>query len=374
MPRPSLVSTAFGAAPDGTPVERWILDSGRGIRAAVLTYGAILHELRVPDTEGCLDNVVLNLPTVAGYADLSPYFGAVVGRYANRIAYGRFTLDGRNHQLLVNDRGHALHGGPEGFHRRVWRAHPGASAGAGDAVSLRLSLHSQHHDMGFPGTLDVCVTYTLDARGTLRLDYTARTDRATVVNLTNHAYFNLAGAGSGDVLAHQLALDSTAYLPVTAEAIPYGPTTPTAETPFHFAIPRPIGARIEEDDPQLRNAEGYDHCWVLTPAATPGVLRRAARLAEPDSDRRLEVWTTEPGIQIYTGNSLDGSLSGTDGKRYERHGAVCLETQHFPDSPNHSDYPSTVLRPGALFRSSTEFRFPHLADPGVWRANASDRS
>jgi aldose 1-epimerase len=302
---------------------------------------------------------VLNLPTVADYERRSPYFGAVVGRYANRIAAGAFTLEGAAHSVPVNDRGHALHGGPDGFHRRLWRAEA-ADAGEG-AVALRLDLHSPDGDMGFPGALDVTATYTLDRHGTLRLDYRARTDRTTVVNLTHHAYFNLTGRGSGDVLHHLLALDSAAYLPATTDGIPLGDPVPTAGTPFDFARPRPIGERIGEDDPQLRAAGGYDHCWVLDAAPRAGDLHRAARLADPLTGRRLEVWTTEPGVQVYTGNNLDGSLAGADGKPYERHGAVCLETQHFPDSPNRPGFPSTVLAPGAEFRSATEFRFPHLA-------------
>jgi aldose 1-epimerase len=213
--------------------------------------------------------------------------------------------------------------------------------------------------MGFPGALDATAVYSLDPRGTLAIEYRARTDRPTVLNLTNHAYFNLAGAGRGDILGHTLALDADAYLPVTAESIPSGPPRPTAGGPFDFRVPRPIGGRIAEDHPQLADAGGYDHCFVLS--AGPAGLRRAARLADPGSGRRMEVWTTEPGIQVYTGNSLDGSLSGPDGKPYERYGAVCLETQHFPDAPNHPEYPATVLRPGEEFRSRTEFRFPHLA-------------
>ncbi|WP_370081605.1 aldose epimerase family protein [Streptacidiphilus sp. MAP12-16] len=362
MPRPTLDRTAFAKAPDGSAVDRWTLDNGRGVLAEVLTYGATLHSLQVPDPKGPVDSVVLTLPTLADYAQRSPYFGAVIGRYANRIDRGRFSLDGHSHRLPVNDRGHTLHGGPQGFHHRVWRAQP-EPAGRNGAVSLGLSLTSRHGDMGFPGTLVVSVTYTLDRHGNLRLHYTARTDRPTVVNLTHHAYFNLAGAGAGDILGHTLALDADAYLPVTADAIPHGTATPTAGTPFDFAEPRAIGTRMTEDDPQVRAAGGYDHCWVLTEPPTESLLRRAARLADPGSGRRMEVWTTEPGIQVYTGNALDGTLRSPAGKPYERHGAICLETQHFPDSPNRPDFPSTVLRPGATFRSATEFRFPHLPGP-----------
>ena len=361
MPRARLSRSPFGTAPGGRQVHRWTLDSGSGVRAEVLTFGGVLHRLRVPDPAGRADDIVLGLPAVEDYAAAGAYFGALVGRYANRIAHGRFTLDGQVHRIPVNDRGHALHGGPDGFHRRVWDSGPGDDDGA-EAASLRLELHSPDGDMGFPGALDVTVGYRLDRSGTLSVDFEARTDRPTVVNLTNHSYFNLAGAGRGDVLRHTLAVNAAAYLPVTAEAIPLGPPAPTAGTPFDFARPHPIGDRIADEDGQLTDAGGYDHCWVLAPADRPGALRPAARLADPGSGRRMDVWTTEPGIQVYTGNALDGSFSGADDKPHERHAAVCLETQHFPDSPNRREYPGTVLRPGGRFHSRTEFRFPHLAD------------
>ncbi|MFK0168506.1 aldose epimerase family protein [Streptomyces sp. NPDC090306] len=358
-PHCTLTGSPFGTLPDGRPVHRWRLDSGRGVGADVLTLGGIVSGLRVPDRAGNADDVVLRLSGAAQYAAPNPYLGALVGRYGNRIAQGEFTLDGRTHRVPVTDRGHALHGGPDGFHRQLWTAAPAAANGTGLAA-LTLQLHSGDEEMGFPGGLDVEVTYTLDPAGTLAVDYRARTDRATVVNLTNHSYFNLAGAGSGDVLAHTLELAADTYLPVTPEAIPLGPQEPVAGTPFDFRSAHPIGDRIAAGHPQLTDAGGYDHCWVLHPPAHRGELRRAARLADPGSGRRMEVWTTEPGIQVYTGNTLDGSLAGPDGKPYERHGAVCLETQHFPDSPNRPEYPSTVLRPGEEYRSRTEFRFPHV--------------
>jgi aldose 1-epimerase len=359
MPRAFLSRSPFGTSPGGSPVHRWTLDSGSGVRAEVLTFGGILHSLRVPDPAGRADDIVLGLPAVADYAAGSPYFGALVGRYANRIGHGRFTLDGQPHHIPANDRGHALHGGPEGFHRRVWDGRPGHDDSA-DTASLLLQLHSPDGDMGFPGALDIAVVYRLDRAGTLSVDYAARTDRPTVVNLTNHSYFNLAGTGRGDVLRHTLAVNAAAYLPVTAEAIPLGPPARTAGTPFDFERAHPIGDRIADEDEQLTDAGGYDHCWVLGPATTADGLRLAARLADPGSGRRLDVWTTEPGIQVYTGNALDGSFAGADAKPHERHAAVCLETQHFPDSPNRPEYPSTVLRPGEEYRSRTEFRFPHL--------------
>ncbi|OIJ64032.1 aldose epimerase family protein [Streptomyces mangrovisoli] len=357
----TLTGTPFGTAPDGRPVQRWRLTSGNGVSADVLTYGGIVAGLRVPDRSGDAGDIVLGLSGMERYAEPHPFLGALVGRYANRIAHGAFTLDAEPHRVPVTDRGHALHGGPDGFDRRLWTGAP-ATANSDRLAALSLQLRSVHGDMGFPGTLDVQVTYSLDRRGTLAVDYRARTDRATVVNLTNHSYFNLAGAGHGDVLGHTLELDADAYLPVSPEAIPLGPAAPVAGTPFDFRTARPIGDRIDEDDAQLTDAGGYDHCWVLAPARAPDRLRRAAVLGDPGSGRRMEVWTTEPGIQVYTGNTLDGSLAGADAKPYERHGAVCLETQHFPDSPNRPEYPSTVLRPGEEYRTRTEFRFPHLTD------------
>jgi aldose 1-epimerase len=351
----------FGTAPDGRPVERWRLASPSGVSAEILTYGAILHALHVPDAAGRTASVVLSLPDTAAYAAGQAYLGAVVGRYANRIAGGRFALDGETYTLPLNDRGQTLHGGPDGFHRRVWRAQP-LPGGA-----LRLSLHSPDGDMGFPGALEASVTYALDDEGTLSLDFTARTDRPTVVNLTNHAYFTLAGAaggagtGEGEVLAHTLRVDADQYLPVSAEAIPYGPALDVAGTPFDFTAPRALGDRIDDPDPQVKSADGYDHCWVLRPAAEPGVPRTAAVLHDPASGRTMEVATTEPGVQVYTANALDAAAAGAGSGLHGRHSAVCLETQHLPDSPNRPEYPSTVLRPGEAWHSRTEFRFPHLA-------------
>ncbi|MQY36943.1 Aldose 1-epimerase [Streptomyces sp. RB17] len=359
IPHCTLAGSPFGTAPDGRPVHRRRLDSCSGVSADVLTLGGIVAGLRVPDRCGDVGDIVLGLPDMAAYCAPHPYLGALIGRYANRIAGGEFTLDGETHRVPVTDRGHALHGGPDGFHRRVWKGGPASGNGDG-LTALHLELRSVDGDMGFPGTLDVEVTYSLDRSGTLAIAYRARTDRATVVNLTNHSNFNLAGAGTGHVLGHTLELDAGAYLPVSAEAIPLDPPVPTAGTAFDFRTAHPIGDRIARQDTQLTAAGGYDHCWVLVPVRTPGELRRAARLADPGSGRRMEVWTTEPGIQVYTGNTLDGSLSGADAKPYERHGAVCLETQHFPDSPNRPEYPSTVLRPGEEYRTRTEFGFPHL--------------
>ncbi|MEU5716313.1 aldose epimerase family protein [Streptomyces sp. NPDC020403] len=358
MPRPTVHSTLFGSA-HGTPTHLWTLDCGRGVTAGILTYGASLHSLTVPDTTGATASVVRSLAAIDDYTAGHPYFGAVVGRYANRIAHGRFTLDGTTHHIPANDRGHALHGGPEGFHTKVWDA---SADTTGDTASLRLTLRSPDGDMGFPGTLDATVTYTLDTAGTLAVDYAAVTDRPTVVSLTNHAYFDLAG--QDDVLGHRLEVDADTYLPVDADAIPQGPPAEVRGTPFDLTVPRVLAERLGHDDGQLSAAGGFDHCWVLR--ARDGGLRRAARLSAPDARRVLEIWTTEPGIQVYTANQLDGEFTDATGRRHERHGAICLETQHLPDSPNRPEFPTAVLRPGDTARSRTELRFPHLT-PGAAR-------
>ncbi|NEE60721.1 galactose mutarotase, partial [Streptomyces sp. SID8455] len=289
-----------------------------------------------------------------------PYLGALVGRYANRLAHGRFPLDGVGHTVPANDRGHALHGGPDGFDRRVWRATPAP----GRHAAVRLTLLSPDGDMGFPGALEVAVTYRLGADHTLILDYEARTDRPTVVNLTHHAYFDLT-AGQDGLAAHTLRVPGTRYLPVDAEAIPVGPPAPVDATPFDLREATVLGPRLTPEavaaHPQLAAAGGYDHTWLLDGAPGPDGLRPAATLATLDGSRAMEVWTTEPAVQVYTGNQLDASLTGTDGRPLTRHRAVCLETQHLPDSPNHPEYPTTVLRPGQKLRSRTAYRFPHLA-------------
>lgn len=340
--------------PDGAEAEEFVLDDGRGMAARVGTHGARLLSLRVPDRDGTPVEVVLGYDRLEEWASDGAFMGATIGRCANRIAGGRFGLDGRTHQVPVNKPPNALHGGPRGFDKAVWRSEP-----ARDGAALALTHTSPDGDQGFPGTLRVRVRYALTGDGALSLDYEAETDRPTVVNLTNHAYFNLAGAG-GDVLDHVATIAADRFTPVDAAMIPTGDLRSVAGTPFDFRAPARIGARVDEPgDEQLRIAGGYDHNFVLRPPPPGGgqAPRFAARVEEPTRGLSVEVWTTEPGLQFYTGNSLDGSRRGRGGAVIARRGGLCLETQHFPDSPNRPDFPSVVLRPGETFRSSTLYRF-----------------
>lgn len=319
----------------------------RGMEARVADLGGILVSLRVPDREGRLDEVILGHEDPAAYDRNPDYLGALIGRSAGRIAHGRFTLDGRTVQLDRNAAGHHLHGGRSGFHAVVWSVTPFDGP---DGVGLTLHHTSAAGDGGYPGRLDVTVRYTLTARGALVLSYRATTDAATPVNLTHHAYFNLAGRGAGDVLGHTLAIGAARFAAVDAEMIPTGELRDVVGTPFDFRAPTSLGLRIAEEDDQLRIARGYDHTFALDPAPPGGDgLRRAATLYDPESGRLLEVHTTEPGLQLYTGNGLSGEFAPRSG--------VALETQHFPDAPNHPHFPSTILRPGATLRSQTVYAF-----------------
>lgn len=350
----------FGATPDGTAVDRWTLSNG-DTTMRVLTFGGVIQTLEVPDADGQVDNVVLGYPDLEGYyTEGDPYFGALIGRYGNRIADGRFTLDGVTYQLPQNDGPNTLHGGPGGFSERVWTA---TDVSDDDVAALQLQLVSQNGDQGFPGTLTTTVTYRLDAESRLTVHYQATTDARTVVNLTQHTYWNLAGEGSGDVYDQELQLNASGFTPVGETLIPTGEIAPVEGTPFDFREPTPIGARIRVADQQLLYGQGYDHNWVLDredDGARPGsdsedALEQAAVLHDPASGRTLTISTTEPGIQFYSGNFLNGTLVGTGGGVYRQGDGLALETQHFPDSPNQPEFPSTVLRPGEVYDSTTVF-------------------
>ncbi|MDP4026717.1 aldose epimerase family protein [Methylobacterium sp. NEAU 140] len=338
----------FGRTADGRIVRRHTLERG-SLRVQVIDLGAAITAIETPDRAGRRANVVLGLDSVGGYETLSPSFGAIVGRYANRIAGGRFSLDGHTYRLPTNDGPNTLHGGPENFVRRLWRVE------AVGADRLDLAYRSPDGEEGFPGNLDVHVAYSLPEDGVLRIDYAAWTDRPTVLNLTNHSYFNLAGEGSGSVLDHVVQLDADAFTPTDAAQVPTGEIRPVAGTPFDFRAPHALGVRIRTGDPQLAFAKGYDHNFVLRGEA--GRLRPAATCHDPASGRRLAVATTQPALQLYTGNNLDGTLIGPSGRIYRSGDAVCFETQGYPDAPNQPAFPAAVLRPGERFTARTEFRF-----------------
>ncbi len=336
----------IGQTPEGDDVEEYTLVNANGIKVTVMTYGATITGVHLPDRDGEFENVTLYLDSLDDYFAGHPYFGSLVGRYANRIAKGRFELDGTEYTLATNDGPNHLHGGEQGFDKRFWQAEPVEEE---DAVGVLLTYISPDGEEGYPGTLTVAVLYKLNNDNELVMDYTATTDKPTVVNLTNHAYWNLAGAGSGTILDHVLTLDADRYLPVDDTLIPLGAPAPVEDTPMDFRQPETIGARIDQVE------GGYDHCYVLN-QPSPGEMTLAARLVDPGSGRAMEIHTTQPAIQLYTGNFLDGTLSG-DGKAYEQYAALCLETQHYPDSPNQPDYPSTVLRPGETYRQTTVHKF-----------------
>ncbi|MEV4641251.1 aldose epimerase family protein [Actinoplanes sp. NPDC049548] len=353
--RPTITKEAFGSV-SGRAVDRYTLTNGR-LRVRILTYGGILQTVEVPDRHGRTANVTLGFATLDGYVTSKnpAYFGALIGRYGNRIANGRFSLDGRTYQLPINDPPNSLHGGNAGFDKRVWNAAP---VTGGDSVGLRLTYVSRDGEEGYPGTLRTTVTYTITRHQGIRIDYQATTDRATVVNLTNHAYWNLGGEGTGTIDDHRLLLHASRYTPVDATLIPTGAIDPVAGTPMDFTRPTAVGARNRSAFPQIRYGRGYDHNWVLDRRDTTyRRLESAARLSDPASGRTLSVSTTEPGIQFYGGNFLDGTLYGTGGRSYRQGDGLALETQHFPDSPNHANFPSTVLRPGQVYRSTTVYQF-----------------
>jgi len=338
----------FGRLADGTAVEIFTLTNAHGLRARIMTYGAILVSLEVPDRNGVRADVNLGFDTLAGYLGPHPYFGAIIGRYANRIAKARFTLDGVEYGLRPNNNANTLHGGIKGFDKVVWSAEPVKTE---HGHGVKLAYLSKDMEEGFPGNLAATVTYTLTDADELEIRYEATTDKPTVVNLTNHAYWNLKGQGRGDILGHRLQIEADAITAVDSPAnlIPTGEIVPVARTPFDFASPHAIGERIAQVP------GGYDHNFVLRSGG--GALALAARVEEPETGRVLEIWTDQPGIQLYTGNFLDGTVIGKGGAAYPKHAAFCLETQHFPDSPNRPGFPSTVLRPGQTYRTVTVHKF-----------------
>lgn len=338
----------FGRLPGGKAVDVFTLRNATGVEIRVIPFGGAIVSVRTPDRDGRFADVVLGYDDLAGYRGDDAYLGAVIGRYANRIRGGRFSLDGREYALAINNGPNHLHGGVQGFDKVLWTAGPLPDA---DEIGLALAYTSPDGEEGYPGTLEVRVTYTLTDRDELTVDYRAFTDRPTVVNLTQHSYFNLTGDPARDVLGHQLQIDADRFTPVDETLIPTGELAPVEGTPFDFRRPTSIGARIDTDDPQLRRAGGYDHNWVLNGGG--GASAFAARAYEPTTGRTLEVYTTEPGLQFYSGNFLDGGIRGKGGHRC----GFCLETQHFPDSPNQPAFPSTVLRPGGEYRSRTTYRF-----------------
>lgn len=341
-----ITQAPFGQLPDGTAITQFTLTNATGMVAKIIDFGGVITELHAPDRDGKHADVVLGFDTIEPYITDSPYFGALIGRYGNRIAKGRFTLDGREVQLPVNNGSNHLHGGPGGFDRVKWNA-------TVDGNSLRLTHRSVDGEMGYPGNLDVTVVYKLNDDNELVVSFHAVTDKATPVNLTQHSYFNLAG--DGDILGHFLTIDADSFVAIDAESIPNGELTPVTGTPFDYRLPRQIGERIGQPDKQLRHGGGYDHNFALNKPEGKA-LSRAARVCEPVSGRVLELWTEEPGVQFYSGNFLDGSLAGK-GRNYPHRSGFCLEPQHFPDSPNQPQFPNVILRPGQVYETESRFRF-----------------
>jgi aldose 1-epimerase len=344
----SIKTEPFGQTPDEQAVDLVTMTNPNGIEARIMTFGGIIVSLKTPDRNGKLADIVLGFDDLSGYTKEHPYFGAIIGRYGNRIGAGKFTLNGVEYKLAVNNGPNHLHGGIKGFDKVVWKIEDAKTTG--NEAILRLGYLSKDGEEGYPGDLKCTVTYTLTADNKLKMRYEARTDKPTVLNLTNHSYWNLAGQGTGDVLGHELVLNADRYTPVDEGLIPTGELKSVKDTPMDFTKPKAIGSRIKQVD-----IGGYDHNFVLN--GQTGQMKLCAKVYEPKSGRTMEIRTTEPGVQFYTGNFLDGALTGKDGKVYQKHYAFCLETQHFPDSPNKPDFPSVVLRPGEKYDITTVHKF-----------------
>ena len=350
-PKGTLTHSRFGQLPDGTPVELYTLRNSHGMEAQIMTYGGIVTSLKVPDKRGKLDDVVLGYDTLDAYLKSTPYFGAFIGRYGNRIAKGQFSLDGVTYTLATNNGVNALHGGLKGFDKVVWTARPLPTA---NGPSLIMTYVSRNGEEGYPGNLLVTAVYSVTEDNALKVEFTATTDRKTVVNLTHHSYFNLRG--SGDVLGHIVTINADKFTPVDSGLIPTGELRPVAGTPFDFTTPSAIGARIgQTQDEQIVLGQGYDHNWVLNKRGSE--LSLAAKVHEPMTGRTMEVWTTEPATQFYTGNFLDGTLVGKGGWTYQKRNGFCFEPQHYPDSPNHPAFPSTELKPDETYRNTIIYKF-----------------
>ena len=347
----AITQAPFGTLSNGKIATLYTLRNARGSQVQITNYGGIVTAIRVPDKNGVRGDVVLGFDTLQGYVDKSPYFGALVGRYANRIAKGKFTLDGKTYKLATNNGVNHLHGGVKGFDKQLWDAKPMMLA---SGPALELTLFSPSGENGYPGNVNVRVRYTWQNDDELRISYRAVTDAPTLLNMTNHSYFNLRGAGLSTILDHQVKINADRYTPIDSTSIPLGPLDRVAGTPFDFRSFHSIGERIGEDDTQLKNGQGYDHNFVLRNQT--GQLKLGATVREPISGRELRVYTTEPGVQLYTGNFLDG-IKGKYGRVYPRRSGFCLEAQHYPDAPNHPSYPTTTLRPGQTYRQTTVFRF-----------------
>jgi aldose 1-epimerase len=343
---------SFGKTKEGQAATLYTLTNTNGVETRITDYGGIVVSLKVPDRSGKMDDIVLGFDNLDGYLKGHPFFGAIVGRYGNRIGKGRFTLNGVEYKLATNNGENHLHGGIKGFDKSVWKA---KEVKSNNVVGLELTYLSKDGEEGYPGNLSVRVVYTLTDKNELKIDYFATTDKDTVVNLTNHSYFNLAGQGNGDILKHEVTINADNFTPVDSTLIPTGEIRSLKNTPFDFTQSTAIGKRVEQDDEQLKFGKGYDHNFVLNGKA--GELRQAVKVVEPSTGRVMEVLTTEPGVQFYIGNFLDGSLTGKNGKVYQRRYGFCFETQHFPDSPNKPKFPSTVLKKGDTYRTTTIYRF-----------------